>query len=120
MLPTQRRDPRVVNLCPGDASIAQQTAQGRPVRRGLGQKRERWRFDPGINLVEGPGRRRRRCVDAWMSDDREKLVQAWPRNASDSRPLGQLRDASKSCLMERGIFAMRIDENIRIERRRSG
>jgi hypothetical protein len=55
-----------------------------------------------------------------MSDDREKLVQAWPRNASDSRPLGQLRDASKSCLMERGIFAMRIDENIRIERRRSG
>ena len=70
----------------------------------------------GINLVEGTGHRRRRCVDAWMSDDREKLVQAWPRNASDSRPLGQLRDASKSCLMERGIFAMRIDENIRIER----
>jgi hypothetical protein len=98
-----------MDLCPRDVPIGQQTAPGRPVRRGLGQERQRWRFEPGVNLVKGPGQRCRWRTDAWMSDDREELVQAWPRNDPDCRLLGQLCNASRGCIMERRVFAMRVD-----------
>ncbi len=73
VLPAQGRDARVMDLSSGNSSPCENRSQRRPVVCRLGQKHERWRFEPGVHLVESARQGCRRGVDAGMGDDGEKV-----------------------------------------------
>lgn len=97
MLPTQRRDPRVMDFRTGNVAGGEQCTQGRPVRRRFGQERR--------------GRR----VDVRVRHDGKELMQAFPRDGPGRRPFRQLGHPPEGGFMERRFLAVRVDENVGID-----
>ena len=89
MRDAQRRNPGVMHHRPLHPTVSKQLLQHRPMLAGLGEQLGDGRFEPGIDLVQRLGDRRRRVIDPRMAHDREKLVNARPWQPPGDAPLRQ-------------------------------
>ncbi len=112
---TQRSDACIVDERAGDSSFLQQGLQGWPVELGFRQQRDAGRFQPGVDLIERSGQWTWRRVNLRMRDDGHELVQARPRHGPRCATLGQFGDARVGSVMPGGVFAMGVNEDIRID-----
>ena len=70
-------------------------------------------FDPGVDLVEGALKGRRRRIDTRMRDDGEKLVHARPGNRPWRRSLREFRNSLRCDVVKRRVLSMGVDKNAR-------
>ena len=87
-----------------------------PSSRRLRSKLEVRRLEPGGNLIQGDVERRRRIIDARVGDDGDELVQARPGDRPARRALRQSGDAGVGAVVPEGIGAVRVDEQIGVDR----
>ena len=115
MLPAEGGNARVVDA--PAARVARQNLLPElvPVLLRLCQQHQCRRLQPRLYLIERPIGRRRRIVDAWMGDDRQKFMNAGPRNRPCGRAFGKLSKTFRCRSVKRRIFSMRVDENIRVD-----
>ena len=116
MLEAEGRDARVVHPTAGHLAIAEKAAEVRPVIRTLGEQDECRTLEPCIELSEGLGEGRRGVENPRMRDDRKELVNTRPRNAPAVRTLSYSHERLRCCGMKRMIPAMRVDEDVRVDR----
>src|SRR6266849_4332060 len=80
MLATQRCNASVVDPRACYLRSRHQRAQLEPVLLRFREQRQRWRFQPGVNLIKRERERCWRIVNAGVRDDRQEFVDARPWN----------------------------------------
>ena len=116
MLNAESGDARVVNLGPADASGGYQPAQFGKGLIGFRQQDQRRRLKPGLDLIQSADYRCRRVIDSGMCHDGQEFMQAGPRNCPCRAPFGERRNRVRSRAVERSILAMRVNQNVGINR----
>jgi len=115
VLQTQSRDARVMHFWTRDFAGPQQSSQPFPVHLRLGQKNERRRLDPCVDLVQCARERCRRREYFRMRHDGQEFVDARPRNCPCRATLGKFRHASIRSLMPLRVLAVRVDEDTGVD-----
>src|SRR5688572_9118044 len=115
MLPTQRRDPRIMDLRPSNVAGREQRPQAWPVRPRLTQQHDCWRFEPSLDLVKSLSQWCGWRINTRMRDNREEFMHAWPRNGPIRRGFRKLGDPPECGSVKRGVLAMGVDENVGID-----
>lgn len=115
MLNAQPRDARVVNPTADNLADQKQSTQRGPMLVGFREQHQGGRLQPGVNLIERGGKRRRRMVDARMRHDSQEFVQARPRDCPSGVALGETGKMPRRSRVERRIFAMRVDQYVGID-----
>ena len=108
----QCRYPGVMGLRARYPAAQQQGTKVLPVIRRLGEQDNSRRFDPGVNLFDGAVERCRRRVDPRVGHNGDELVNARPGDCPRLLPLGQFGDAGIGGIMPRGVFPVRIDQQV--------
>src|SRR6185369_1071817 len=116
MVATERRDARVVYLGPGDPTRPKDVAKLGPVRRSFAQQDETGRRHPGFDLSDRSFERRRGVKDSGVSHRAQELVEAGPRDRPGRSSLGQRRQVMLGRIVKRRVVAMRVDEDVRVDR----
>lgn len=106
----------VVHRRASDPALDQGGTQAGPVPLDLGEENKARSFEPRLYLIQRGFQRAGRSEDPRMGDNREELVDAGPRDAPGRSVLGELRDPCGRCPVPLGIFAVSVDEEIRIDR----
>src|SRR3990172_1102745 len=110
VLQAQGRDTRVVHLWTHNFAGQQQPAQPFPVYLRFGEKNERRRLDPCIDLAKRSCERCRRREYFRMSNYCQEFVDAWPGNSPCRASLGEFRPPRLGGLMPFRVLAVRMDQ----------
>lgn len=110
-----RGDARVMHLRAGDPPLPEGRPELRPVAFGFREEHQAGCLEPRLDLVQGCGEGRGRGVDSGVSHDSQELVQARPGDGPGGPALGQLRDPRVGGIVPRGVFAVGVDEQVRVE-----
>ena len=116
MLQAKCSNSRVMHHRAGDTPSLQQSAQLPPVMGGFSQQRHIGRFQPGIDLINGSRQWRGWFENFWMGHDGDEFMQARPWESPLRLAFRQSCHLLAGGLMPFGIFAMRIDKNIGVDR----
>ena len=112
---TECRDSCIVDTRSGNATGFQLLAQGSPVAVVLPDESQGRGLHPRLDLVARLWQGRWRGKDAWMRDDGEELVEAWPWDPPAPPSLGELGERQARRPMKFRIHTVRLDEDIRID-----
>lgn len=115
MLTAQRGNSSVMNLPARDPSRRHQATQFGPMLLCFSKQRQRRGFLPSTNLIQSSFKRRRRQINPGMRHDRQKFMQARPRDGPGCGAFSELPDTLRCRCMKRCIGTVRIDQNIGVD-----
>ena len=116
MLQAKCGDARVMHHWAGDTPGLKQSAQLLPVMGRFGQERHAWRFQPGVDLVDGRWQWRGWFEDFRMGDDGNEFMHAWPWQRPLRLAFRQACHVRAGGRMPFGFLTVRIDKNIGVDR----